>query len=47
MHILTRELIMNAVVADNMIDGVEVILGMDVIGALGGVSCIKKYSKIW
>ena len=45
MHISRRELILNAVVADNMIDGVRVILGMDVIVALGGVAVSKNTVK--
>ena len=38
MHLLTRELTVNAVVAVNMIDTVEVILGMNVINAFGAVT---------
>ena len=37
MQISTRELTLGAVISDNMIDGVEVIFGMDMIDALGGV----------
>ena len=37
MQLSTRELTLSAIVSDNKIDGVEIILGMDVIDALGGV----------
>ena len=45
MHISTREMIVNAVIVDDMIDGVEVILGMDVIDALRGVAVSRNTVK--
>ena len=45
MHIPTRELTVKAVVADNMIDGVEVILEMDVIDVLGEVAVSRNTVK--
>ena len=45
MLISTRELTVNAVVADNMIGGVEVILEMGVIDAHGGVAVSRKLVK--
>ena len=36
---------MNAVVADFMIDGIEIILRMDVIDALGGVAVSRNTVK--
>ena len=44
-HISTRELTVNVVVADNIIDGVEVILGMDVIDTLGGLAVSRNTVK--
>ena len=40
-----RELTLSAVVADNMIDVVEIIQGTDVIDVFGG-GCNNKYSTI-
>ena len=45
MDLSTKELTVSAVVADNMIDSVEVVLRMDMIGALGGVDVSRNTVK--
>ena len=45
MQISTREPTTSAVISENMIDDVEVILGMDVIDVLGGVAVSRNIVK--